>query len=322
MDIPGLDMLTSDPQAVIHSGWLTAALPGSAAQLIGGRRVMTEISDFAQKMSGRGPAGLADMQAAAAWQAAWGVTEFTLYYGPADRPAEAYRAYCEYVGRLNAILKTARFDRRVLLYYPIYDLWPEYLPVAGPLQVGSQSRRAQQIVDSFMRLGRTLQRSQIPFLLVDHENLARAEIQAGGRLRIGQDGFESLVLPDGVELPPQAASLAERFQAAGGRVLRDDSAGPLRSKEGLVAAIQPAFRISPASDSISLGGFSRDGRQILLLVNVGRESYTGHLLAGQPSAWLVLDPATAKTQKVAPDTGGQTAIQLAGGQSLILVSSP
>ena len=72
MDIPGLDILTSDPEAVIHSGWLTAALPASAAVLNGRRRVMTEVSDFSQTQSGQGPASLPDMQATAAWQAAWG----------------------------------------------------------------------------------------------------------------------------------------------------------------------------------------------------------------------------------------------------------
>ena len=107
MHIPGLDMLNSDPEAVIHSGWLTAALPASAARLGGRRRVMTEVSDFSQKMGGQGPVGLAEMQATAAWQAAWDVTDFTLYYGMGDRSADDYRAYCDFVGRLNAVLKEA-----------------------------------------------------------------------------------------------------------------------------------------------------------------------------------------------------------------------
>ena len=172
MDIPGLDMLSSDPEAVLHSGWLTAALPCSAAELSGGRRVMTEVSDFSQKMGGSGPAGVPEMQATAAWQAVWGVTEFTLYYGMQDRSRDDYRAYCEYVGRLNALLKPARRVAEVLLYYPIHDLWSEYLPVAEPLKLESQSARAQQLVRSFLKLGQHLQRNQIPFTIVDHEQLA------------------------------------------------------------------------------------------------------------------------------------------------------
>lgn len=321
MDIPGLDMLTSDPTAAIHSGWLTAALPSSAAQLTGGRRVMTEISDFSQKMSGRGPASLADMQAAAAWQAAWGVTEFTLYYRPEDRSAEDYQAYGDFVGRLNAVLKPARFDRRVVLYYPIYDLWAEYLPVAEPLRLDSQSPRARQLVDSFMQLGRLLQRCQIPFLLADHAALARAQAD-GGRLRIGESEFESLLVPQGAELPPDAAAVVARFQQQGGRVVRDDAAARTRGREGLVEALQPAFRISPATDSIVAGSFVRDGRTVLLLVNVGPDAYAGQLLTQTPTAWSGLDPANGRAERLTVHPSPQVAIELAARQSLILVAQP
>jgi hypothetical protein len=321
MDIPGLDMLTSDPAAVIHSGWLTAALPSSAAQLSGVRRVMTEVSDFSQKMSGGGPASLPDMQAAAAWQAAWGVTEFTLYYGTEDRPAETCRAYGDYVGRLNAVLKPASFDRRVLLYYPIYDLWAEYLPVAEPLRLESQSPRARQIVASFMQLGRTLQRSQIPFALADHEHLAKAQID-GGRLRVGAGEFESLVVPQGVELPPDAAAVVERFQQSGGFVLRDEAAAPSRSKEGLIDALKPAFRISPASDTIASGCFVRDGRTVLLLVNVGSAAYAGQLVGKEPCAWLRLDPANGSIQVLGQQPTTPHEIQLEPRQALFWVSMP
>ena len=45
-------------------------------------------------------------------------------------------------GCLNAVLKPARRDAQTLLYYPIHDLWAEYLPVAGPLREAPQSPRA------------------------------------------------------------------------------------------------------------------------------------------------------------------------------------
>ena len=80
LDIPGEDVLSSDPEAVIYGGWMTAAMPSSAALGHRCRWVMTETSDFAQVQGGQGPAGLAEMRATAAWQAAWGVTDFTLYY--------------------------------------------------------------------------------------------------------------------------------------------------------------------------------------------------------------------------------------------------
>jgi hypothetical protein len=317
MDIPGLDMLTSDPSAVIHSGWLTAALPSSAAQLTGGRRVMTEISDFSQKMSGRGPAALAEMQAAAAWQATWGVTEFTLYYSPHDRPAEDYRSYGDFVGRLNAVLKPARFDRRVLLYYPIHDLWEEYLPVAEPLRLDSQTPRTQQIVGSFMHLGRTMQRAQIPFALADHRFLAEAKVD-GGRLRIADSEFESLVIPHGAGLPSDAAAVVEQFERQGGRVVHDEGAAATRSKEALIEVLQPVFRLQPASETISLGSFVRDGRTVLLLVNVGTEAYSGQLIADKARRWSAFDATNGHIRSLEDQPQAAHTIRLEGRQSVIL----
>ncbi|MGQ9576808.1 MAG: hypothetical protein ACUVUC_16015 [Thermoguttaceae bacterium] len=320
MDIPGLDMLTSNPEAVIHSGWMTAGLPSSAAMLAGRRRVMTEVSDFAEKMGGRGPASLADMQAAAAWQAAWGVTEFTLYYQIADRPAEQYRAYCQYVGRLNTILKPARLQADVLLYYPVWDLWAEYVPVAEPLRLASQSPRAQRIVQSFNRLGQTLQRRQIPFCLIDHERLAAAEPAPDGTLGVGDRRFRLLVLPADVELPREAAAVVTRFQQRGGRVLLDDPPGRLAS-EAIVEAAQSPTGLSPPSPQIALGRFTRDQRTILLLVNVGRQAYQGRLAVRTSGTWVRLDPVSGARLPAAPEAG-QLALCLAPCQAVLLVHSP
>ena len=319
MDIPGLDLLTSDPEAVIHSGWMTAGLPSSAAILNGGRRVMTEVSDFAQTMGGPGPAGLAEMQATAAWQAAWGVTEFTLYYSLDKRSADEYRAYGTYIGRLNAVLKPARMAPDVLLYYPVRDLWAEYLPVAQPLQLASQSPRAQRIVGSFGRLGQVLQRSQIPFAMIDHESLAAAKPGPDGSLAIGQHRFTTLVLPAGVELPEAAAAVVERFRAQGGRVAAEGNSPGSLSQAALVAAIRPAWRIAPACETIALGSFVRDGRRILLVANVGRNAYQGRLSVAPRGDWQILDPADGTIRPADHADPDHLKLTLSPRQALLLV---
>ena len=298
MQIPGLDLLTSDPSAVIHSGWMTAALPASAARLNGGRRVMTEVSDFSQKMGGQGPVGVPEMQATAAWQATWDVTEFTLYYSPHDRSVEDYCQYGDFVGRLNAILKPATPDPETLLYYPIYDCWAEYLPVAEPLRLPSQSPRAQELVGSFLQLGQKLQRSQIPFTLTDHENLAAAEVGDDGTLRMAKNQYRTLVLPVDVELPEEAGKVVEQFAAKGGRVVRDGVDEVTKSADALKVELNPVEQISPASPNIAMGRFTRDGRRILLLVNVGKEDYAGRLQTKGGSSWLALDPASGEVAEV------------------------
>jgi len=320
MDIPGLDVLTSDPEAVIHRGWMTAGMPNSAAILNGGRRVMTEVSDFSQTMNRQGPSGLPEMQATAAWQAAWGVTEFTLYYSTHLHSAEKYRAYGAYVGRLNALLKPAKITPEVLLYYPVRDLWAEYLPVAEPLRLASQSPRAQRIVGSFGRLGQSLQQSQVPFAMIDHEFLAAAKAETDGSLRIGEHRFTSLVVPADVEMPPRAAAAVEQFRKHGGRVVIDGGAGGTLSQAALAAAIRPACRISPASDRITLGSFARDGRKILLVVNVGKQPYHGKIHVGPASGWQALDPADGSIRPAEKADADHLKLPLAPRQALLLVS--
>lgn len=321
MDIPGLDMLSSNPEVVIHSGWMTAAMPNSAALLHGRRRVMTEVSDFSQRMGGQGPVDLAAMQATAAWQAAWGVTDFTLYYRPDDRSVEDYRAYCAFVGRLNAVLKPARRAPQVLLYYPIYDLWAEYRPVAERLSLASQSDRARQIVSSFMRLGQTLQRRQKPFFLVDHETLAGATLKADGSLNLAGQDFATLVLPARVELPESAADVVERLERAGGHVLTDSDTTPLGTAS-LDKKLRPDCQFVPPSDRITLGRFVRDNHTVLLVVNVDNRPYEGKLKLGEAANWHRLDPATGTIETIGRVPAEVLPISLRAHQALLLVSGP
>lgn len=319
MDIPGLDMLSSEPLSLARHGWLTPALPSSAAMLNGRRRVMTEVSDFSQKMGNAGPASLADMQATAAWQAVWGVTDFTLYYSPRDRSEEDYRAYAAYVGRLNAVLKPASLESEVLLYYPIYDLWAEYLPVGKPLDMASQSARAREIVESFNRLGTLLSRVQVPFGVIDHEHLGRAAVERDGQFSLGGRRFHTLVLPAGVELPAEAAAVVDRLRGAGGRVIEDGPGKAYRDAGKLGDVVKPTERLVPSADGLVLGRFVRDGRRVLLILNANTTPYSGRLASEAPGAWALLNPVSGEISPATKDGEGRIAIELGPRQALLLV---
>lgn len=331
MDIPGMDMLSSDPGVVLHSGWLTALLPGSAALLSGGRRVMTEVSDFSQRMAKQGPTSLEQMQATAAWQAALGVTEFCSYYGSLRRivtsagtdngapDRDKSRAYCDYVGRLNAVLRDARPNPNVLLYYPIYDLWAEYVPVAGPLSLQSQSKRAQRIVESFLKLGQRLLAGQVSFALVDHELLSQCEV-CDGQVRISGHLFDAIVLPDSVELPERAAEVVKRLAASGGAVMRDgDSSGQLDVAR--LTKRQALAGLEPGCGHVVLGRFVRDGRDVGLLINVGADAYTGRARIRGKTPWLRADPASGSVAPCEVGADGMVKVSLAK-YAAILMTGP
>ncbi len=317
MDIPGLDMLSSDPQAVIYGGWLTATLPASAAIFNGGRKVMTEVSDFSQTLAGQEPASLADMMATAGWQAALGVTEFTLYYDYRRRESSTYAQYCDFVGRLNAVLREARPAPAVLLYYPIYDLWGEYLPIAGKLTLDSQSKRMQQIVNSFLSLGQRMVRQQISFAIVDHELLAGAQVRDKA-IWIAGRRFEALVLPAAVELPAPAATFVEQLKAAGGKVLLDGTSMSLDSLD----SVYSSGRLAVPYDRIIVGRFSRQGRDILVVVNAAAEPYSGRISGKNSASWLVAHPDSGKIERITTDESGRITVSLPARGVILLISDP
>ena len=71
---------------------------------------------------------------------------------------------------------------------------------------------------------------------------------------------------------------------------------------------------------VALGRFQRDGREILLLVNVGRDPFQGELL-GAEGGWLRMDPATGAIES-AQSAGSGLRVELAPRQSLAYVKSP
>ncbi|NLP10651.1 hypothetical protein GX408_09685 [bacterium] len=318
MDIPGLDMLSSDPQEVLHQGWITAALPFSAAILNDRRHVMTEVSDFDQTLSGQGPASLDKMRATAAWQTAWGVTDFTLYYDIDQRPAEEVKAYGDFIGRLNALLSDSRPCASVLLYYPIRDLWEEYRPQGEYLSLQNQSLRARKIVDSFMHLGQTLQRQQINFILVDHEWLATAVVGAKGGLRIGDLCAEALLIPAGCMIESETEKKLTVFGKRGGVLLRDDGLMPVSGAD-LIKVLKPNFYPEPWSGKIVLSRFQREDRQILQLTNVDDQEWQGIVNGTNIGDWMVLDPATAEITAAARDRSGCAVLRLSPWQTVLLI---
>jgi hypothetical protein len=329
MDIPGLDLLTSDPKAVLGSGWMTATLPASAAMFNGGRQMMTEVSDLVEIMGGKGEAALPAMQATAAWQAALGVTEFTLYYRTMNRLIKDLMphtplvngskagVYFAYVGRLNAILREAQPAPDTLLYYPIYDLWGEYRPVGSVLVPETQTARARKLIDSFNGAGRRLLSSQVSFAIADHVLLSGAEVKDGG-LWIKGRRFDAIVLPASAELPEPASAAVDRFRKAGGCVMRDgEKDAPVDTNR--LEKIRPCGHIEPACDEVIVGRFVRDRREIVLVVNVAGRAYSGAARTTGAGPWQLADPATGAIRQGEAPRAGSTAISIPAQAAMFLI---
>ena len=325
-DVPGLDMLNSNPQCWYGNGWTAAAYPSSSALLEGKRLVMTEVCDHAQRVDeGSGPASLAMMQATAAWQATWGVTEFTLYYGIVERDGmsaeQAHSQYANFVGRLNAVLRDATPIRPIVLYYPIRDLQAEYLPMAEPIRLVDQTAKSQTISDSYRRLGCMLIESQIPFVVADDHYLAKFAAAPGSIFPKG------IIIPQGVEPSNKLVATLRQMTARDTTILYDTSEKPITHADLAqeLAGRYSLAKLEPFAPSVVSGTFVRDKRTIYILVNTGADEYSGKLHtkshSEQPATennWLVLDPETGKISR---EKGNALAFQLKPNQTVLFVQA-
>ena len=330
LDLPGLDNLNSDPASSAYSAWLAPAFACSAAQIIGSRRVMNEMSDHGQVNGGdRLPAPLDWMQASAAWQMAWGVTDFNLYYGinygekAPYRNEKSHHAYCDFVGRINAILLPARPVRPVLLYYPIETMQREFKPVAECVNNAPQSDAMTRAVRSFVGIGTALTRAQIPFTVIDGESIAELSEE---RLR----DWNAVIVPDSADPPAEVldrlarawnvSKNSDRFLYAGGDTALDD---PEAVSAALGAAARPRLVCEPRFDYLAQGTFERDGKLIVLLTNTWGDPWEGNVrlacgTAISPAPWGTLNPQTGEVGSL-EQSGGEARLRLDARQTLLLV---
>jgi hypothetical protein len=324
-DIPGLDELSSDPTIWKDDAWMAAFFPGSSAFLNGQRRVMCEMSDFDQTINGHQLADLQHMQAATAWQMAFGVTNFNLYYTITygkqhpNRCEPQYKEYCDFVGRVNSLLMDARPVRKTLFYYPVYDLQREYIPTAEKVSWRTQNERVGTLEESFRQLGGNLLKAQTQFVLVDNLSLEKAIVTAGKTIRLGQNEYTSLVFPKGITLPVNLKKMVEQAKYDGINVVFADEFAQTPSPEELIKLTGNQAALIPGNTSIAYGEFARQNYRIFAMVNTGNNPYSGELKVQNGEYFVELDPQTGTVSDDKKLQNRSVPVSLAPLQTLLFV---
>ncbi len=227
MDIPGIDMLSSDPIALAAgNGFLVPKLISSAAHVMGRTETMSETSDFVEQMGGK-RAPLPAMNATAALQYLLGINTITSYYPDpygtthprnTEQRRTDYAHYCTFVGRLSLLLRDAQHECDVAVLYPIAGVQANFFPTALSMYQPHPSRRLNEIDDGFVHLCRQLLRHHIDYDIVDEPAVQRA--QAGqGAFRIGKERYRALVVPSTDALHMATLRAIENLKRKGVRVL-------------------------------------------------------------------------------------------------------
>jgi hypothetical protein len=242
-DLPGIDMLNSDPQDMLGGtspvGYplMTIKQVSSVAHLTGCPRVHSESSDWEQHNRGRF-ASLEERIGQANLQYVLGVNQITSYFSWNELDEESWKKYNDYVGRLSSLLTGGVHVCDVAVLYPIRSVWAHSLPPLQPVMDWSKrvhrDPALEQVASAYPRLVKQLLCSQIDLDIIDEQAVQAASVNAG-RLQIGGEAYRAVVLPPWDCLETKTVQALRVFMGKGGIVL---DSGPL---PGAAPAQQPAF---------------------------------------------------------------------------------
>jgi hypothetical protein len=129
------------------------------------------------------------------------------------------------------------------------------------------------------------------------------------------------VLPTEVELPTSTAAVVEQFKTSGGKVLLDTISGQVLDFDSL-DSIYTSGRLAVPNDRIVVGRFSRQGRDILVFVNVAAEPYIGKISGKNCTQWLAAHPDNGQIERVTMDESGWMAVSVPSRGVILLISYP
>ena len=219
LESPGCDMLTSVPRRM---GWCAPGLAGSAGELNGARRVMSESSDIGDRRPGAHglPSGYRvsprEIVGALNRQIGFGVNTFTSYYrwdltGFDDGTIRGINLE---IGRAVTLMTEGRTAADIAILYPADSLMVGYEPRPGRFKVGGPAERTGIL---FRECGTWLINEKRPFMVVDASSVAEADVRDGALVR-GPLKWRIVVLPAVSTIPLAAAERLAEFVRSGGTV--------------------------------------------------------------------------------------------------------
>jgi hypothetical protein len=233
-DIPGIDMILSDPERIMREKFfLVPKIAGSAARIKGKGRVMCEISDFLG-VFGKHPASPAQTRCTAAILYAFGVTDLvSMYPSPASPPSteaadstspsstsvdEQLRGYADYAARLHSLFVQGRVAPKLAVLHPLVSVWAHFVPSHRSMYEPHPDPTVRLIDEDFADLCRFLLQHQVEFDIIDEASVSEAQVE-GNQLVIGQARYSVLLLPSMDTIRVKTAAALKRFAEGGGAVL-------------------------------------------------------------------------------------------------------
>ncbi len=207
MDIPGIDMLFSIPEAIYRDYAFTPQLVSSIAEAYGKEHVMSEVSAHAQG----GHVTERQQYTSVCLQYAFGADIFNYYYSEDAMDPDTYAAQNNALARIGSAIR-GKTHRDVLLYYPIETFAMHHL--GSDVQYGTYSDAENACWEGVRDLLHHLNMRQIGVAFADTELLLQATVQNGLIKLSNGVTYSSLLLPP-MEVTAQIADFLSRCADAG-----------------------------------------------------------------------------------------------------------
>jgi|GEM_PF-614955 len=233
LDIPGIDMILSDPGRIMRETFfLVPKLASSACRLQGKQRLMCEISDFLGGLDGR-HANLQQMNCTAGILTGLGVTDFVSMYrppfsrvpgvtnptwpGPAPLSEKEYRVYADHCARLRMLFSEGVIETKIAVLHPLVTFRAHFTPSDRSMYEPHPNALLEFVDRSFTDLCRDLLQRQMDFDIIDERSLADSRIE-DGTLAIGNQRYVAIMLPPMDTVRLRTMETIARFAEEGGWV--------------------------------------------------------------------------------------------------------
>ena len=235
---------------------------------------------------------------------------------------QEYRDICDYIGRIAVMLRGAKNNTSVGVYYPIAAFQSEF--TASPFSWRQTSSLYQTRQESFDDTMKVILNAGLDFNMLHPEAVAEARV-VDGAMMLGDHAYLYLVMPQMDIMPLAVMKKVRRLERSGGTVLWVDyrpvaaeraenqaafmrlvNVGSVVGHSGLVDRLKepydPEFSLNLLNDSASIGiaRFNRNDQKLYYLVNRKEEPQTARVDA----------PKAIKTQCYDPFSGEITPVSM------------
>jgi len=224
MDLPALDMLTSDPIGLAHSNQIPVPkFVSSVAHLSGRNEIMSETSAH-QEHAIKQPVTFEMRLATVGYEFAMGLTTVTSYYRYNEFSDAERTIFNNYIGRLGMLLSQGKHVADIAVFYPIQSFWGNLTPTKKTTWEPPDAKRTEIVPDDIQRnnnlyltnhiipyradlpeaqrvdaalgeVSKTLLSNQLDFDFIDDQAIVESKINDRA-LHLSGETFKTLVLPE------------------------------------------------------------------------------------------------------------------------------